>query len=123
MFKIRGLDHIVLKTTNLNAMLHFYCDILGCQIEQKQPEISLTQLRAGEHIIDIVEVKEKALGQNLEHFCLRIQPFHYEKLKPYFESHNITLLRYGERYGSQGLGPSFYLNDPEGNMLELTEQK
>lgn len=32
---IKALDHVVLRTCNLDAMLHFYRDILGCPVERK----------------------------------------------------------------------------------------
>ncbi|MFT7684736.1 MAG: glyoxylase I family protein, partial [Candidatus Azotimanducaceae bacterium] len=33
MFEIGGIDHIVLRTTQLNEMLAFYKEVLGCKIE------------------------------------------------------------------------------------------
>ncbi len=83
MIKIHGLDHIVLRTTKLDQMLHFYQTILGCQLERELPQ-GLTQLRAGNALIDIVTV-DSELGQlggkapeqdgrNVDHFCLQITP-------------------------------------------------
>ncbi len=121
MFKIECIDHIVLRTYHIDSMIDFYCNILGCHIEQVQEEIGLTQLRAGTNIIDLVKI-EKPLNdsnRNLEHLCLRIYPFDYESLKKYFREKNIEIYRYGNRYGAQGIGPSFYLKDPEGNEIEL----
>lgn len=125
MFKIKGIDHIVLITSDVKAMVHFYCDILGCSIERVQEEIQLTQLRAGQSIIDIVyknshPTNKTEITLNMEHFCLRIEPFHYEELKKYFKKHGVDLKRYGDRFGAEGYGPSFYLNDPEGNEVELS---
>ena len=124
-FKIVSLDHIVLRTSNITKMLNFYCSILGCAIEKQQLEINLTQIRIGENLIDLVEVGEPLIkeGKNLEHFCLRINPFDYESLKNHFEKHDVPLHRYGERYGAQGYGWSFYIFDPEGNEVELTGLK
>ena len=128
MFKITGLDHIVLVTYNKQAMLHFYCDILGCTIENKQPDHGLTQLRIGQHLIDLSEQEQDnntghEMARNLEHFCLRIQPFDVDALKQYFNKHNIEIHRLGERYGAQGQGVSFYIHDPQGNEVELVEDK
>ena len=30
MIRIRELDHLVLRVVDLDAMLRFYCDVLGC---------------------------------------------------------------------------------------------
>ncbi len=121
-FKIHSLDHIVLKTVNKTAILHFYCDVLGCSIEREKPHLRLTQLRAGEQLIDILEVDEKPTSQNLDHFCLRISVFDYETLKAYFQKHNVSVYGYDQRHSSQGLGWSCYLKDPEGNQVELIEK-
>jgi glyoxylase I family protein len=121
MFTIRGLDHLVLKTNNLDHMIKFYCEILNFKIERVQKEFNLTQLRVGDNLIDLVKVKNKPdlTQSNLEHFCLRIQPFNYEELKDYFTKQGIEVKRYGERYSALGLGWSFYINDPDGNEIEL----
>ena len=122
MFKILGLDHIVLRVFDLPKMLDFYCDILGCKVENEQPEIGLTQLRAGDNIIDLLSIDRilNKAEQNMEHFCLRVESFNYEAMCEYFHSHNIEIYRYAKRYGSKGYNWSFYLKDPEGNELELT---
>lgn len=121
MFEILTIDHIVLRTTQIDKMIHFYCDVLGCRIEKIQKDFGLTQLRAGDNIIDLISV-DKAVSdsnRNLEHFCLRVAPFDFEALNNYFRNKGIEIYRYGDRYGSQGVGPSFYLKDPENNEIEL----
>lgn len=123
MFTISCIDHIVLKTSQIEKMVHFYCNILNCQIERIQEKFGLTQLRAGDSIIDLIEVNSPLAeeNRNLEHFCLRISPFNFEELSEYFNKKGIEILRYGQRYGAQGYGWSFYLHDPENNEIELTE--
>ena len=56
MFQIRHLDHIVLRVTDLQAMMRFYIDVLGCSVEREQTQIGLYQLRAGTALIDLVPV-------------------------------------------------------------------
>ena len=34
MLQIRQLDHVVLRVSNLQAMTHFYIDVLGCTLER-----------------------------------------------------------------------------------------
>ncbi len=47
MFEVAGIDHIVLRTTKLQAMLDFYAGILGCKVEREtSPKTGLTQLRS-----------------------------------------------------------------------------
>ncbi|MBY8079684.1 VOC family protein [Vibrio fluvialis] len=128
MIKIHGLDHIVLRTTKLDQMLHFYQTILGCQLERELPQ-GLTQLRAGNALIDIVAV-DSELGQlggkapeqdgrNVDHFCLQITPVDEGELATFLDGHNIAHSDFAKRYGAQGFGRSVYLDDPEGNVVEL----
>lgn len=61
--EVLGIDHIVLRTGRLAAMLEFYTGVLGCRVErQNSPELGLTQLRAGDALIDLVTL-EGSLGR------------------------------------------------------------
>ena len=53
-FAVKGIDHIVLRVRALPRALVFYRDVLGCRVEREQPELGLTQLRAGRSLIDLV---------------------------------------------------------------------
>ncbi len=35
MIRICEIDHIVLRVTDLEAMLWFYCEVLGCRVERR----------------------------------------------------------------------------------------
>ena len=41
MIHIRDIDHIVLRVVDLDAMIRFYCDVLGCTVERRQEAIGL----------------------------------------------------------------------------------
>jgi catechol 2,3-dioxygenase-like lactoylglutathione lyase family enzyme len=128
-FALQGLDHIVLRVTDLQKMLRFYIDVLGCTMEREQPELGLYQVRAGRSLIDLVPVDGKlgraggaapsAEGRNLDHFCLRIEPYDEADLREHFVAHGTAPGESGSRYGAEGEGPSLYLRDPEGNTIEL----
>ena len=128
-FRIRQLDHIVLRVADLPSMLRFYIDVLGCTMERTQAELGLYQVRAGGSLIDLVPVDGKlgraggaapaAEGRNLDHFCLRIDPYDETALREHLLAHGITPGKSGSRYGAEGEGPSLYLRDPEGNTIEL----
>jgi glyoxylase I family protein len=129
MICIREIDHIVLRVSGLQRMLHFYCDVLGCPIERRQDEIGLVQLRAGSSLIDLVPVDGKlgrmggaapgAEGRNMDHFCLRVEPFDDASIRAHLAAHGVAAGAVESRYGAEGEGPSIYLTDPEGNVVEL----
>jgi len=134
MIKILAIDHIVLRTTKLEKMLHFYMHVLGCTLEREAAKsLGLTQLRAGSALIDLVEV-ESELGRkgggaptkaenNLDHFCLQIDPLSQADLLKHLKSHHVDHTDFAKRYGAEGFGESLYMQDPEGNTVELRSKK
>lgn len=130
MIEIVGLDHVVYRTSRLDEMLKFYCDILGCVVERElSPELGLVQLRAGNALVDIVPVDSKLGkqggkapsqdGRNVDHVCLQVVQFEEEQLIDYLKLNQIEHSEFSERYGAQGFGRSIYVYDPEGNVVEL----
>jgi glyoxylase I family protein len=124
-FNIVGIDHVVLRATDPAKLERFYLDVLGLRFEKRQGE--LTQLRAGNALIDIVPADEAGPaggtsstgGANLDHLCLRIEPFDAAAITDYLGTHDLTCGEEALRYGAEGDGPSIYLRDPEGNGVEL----
>lgn len=129
MFHILCIDHLVLRVTSLPVMQAFYCGVLGCTVEREEPDLGLTQLRAGSSLIDLVPVDgplgEKGgaapgiEGRNLDHFCLAIAPFDAVQIQQHLQSHGVQFGAVLSRYGASGQGPSIYVSDPEGNTVEL----
>jgi len=128
-FSLRRLDHLVLRIADLDASLAFYCGVLGCTVERRQEAIGLTQLRAGRSLIDLVPLDGKlgaaggagpgAQGRNVDHFCLRIDPFDARAITAYLRDNGLSPGEVAPRFGADGKGPSIYLNDPDGNTIEL----
>jgi glyoxylase I family protein len=129
MLNIKQLDHLVLRVTDLQAMMHFYLDVIGCKLEKVQENLGLYQLRAGTSLIDLVPV-DGPLGQkggaapgqearNLDHFCLSIEPYDADAIIDHRKRHGCEPGPVSSRYGAQGQGPSIYVPDPEGNVVEL----
>lgn len=126
----KTIDHIVLRTDRYQELIKFYCSVLGCTLERSTSEqFGLTQLRAGSALIDIVDVNGKLgktggpaprqTGNNVDHFCLQIEPFDESELISYLEGHGIMAGDFEERYGAKGMGRSLYLKDIAGNNIEL----
>ena len=129
MFRLVTIDHLVLRVVDLDRMLHFYCDALGCTLEKRQDDIGLIQLRAGNALIDLVPVDGKLgrmggapagkEGRNLDHLCLRVEPFDEAGIREQLSRHGVPAGPVEQRYGAEGSGPSIYVTDPEGNVVEL----
>lgn len=129
MLRIRQVDHLVLRVVDLQAMMKFYIDVLGCSLEKVQEDLGLYQLRAGSALIDLVPVSGQlgakggaapgAEGRNLDHFCLRVDPFEPDAILAHLKRHGADPGEAVSRYGAEGQGPSIYAADPEGNVVEL----
>jgi len=129
MIRIRDIDHVVFRVRDLPRALEFYTAVLGCNVERRQDELGLVQLRAGRSLIDLVTVDGQigrqggdppgAQGHNVDHVCLRVEPFDGPAILAFLEASGARPGEIVSRYGAQGEGPSVYLHDPEGNMLEL----
>jgi catechol 2,3-dioxygenase-like lactoylglutathione lyase family enzyme len=127
--RIREIDHVVLRVRDLDRMLGFYCDVLGCTVERRKDDIGLVQLRAGRSLVDLVPVQGKLgraggaapghEGRNMDHLCFRIESFDEASLVDHLEGCGIEPGRVSSRYGAEGDGPSMYIEDPEGNTVEL----
>ena len=127
-FAVTGIDHIVLRVRTLPSALVFYRDVLGCRVEREQPELGLTQLRAGRSLIDLVtlegplgraSVVAGAAGPNVDHFCLALAPFSEADLSAWLAACGVEVIAPASRYGAEGEGRSFYIEDPDGNRIEL----
>ena len=127
--KITEMDHIVLRTRDVEESLRFYTEVLGLQAERVE------QWRAGEirfpsarinadTIIDFFASDEIPNGRddvrNQDHFCMVIDETDMDALKARFEDAGIDIQAGpGKRWGSHGDGISLYIYDPDDNVVEL----
>ena len=130
MITVKKLDHVVLRAKDQERLIEFYCQVLGCTVERKSsPEIGIVQLRAGDALIDILAV-DSELGRlggaapgkdrrNMDHFCVRLETFNEEAIRAHLANHGVEGSKLETRYGAEGSGPSIYIQDPEGNTIEL----
>jgi catechol 2,3-dioxygenase-like lactoylglutathione lyase family enzyme len=129
MIHIRGIDHVVLRVRDIEAMRRFYCDVLGAEHVAYRPKFGMSHLRVGASMIDLVEVDGPVgrrggaaagtEGRNMDHLCLRIDPFDQETIAEHLRRHGVPLGEIKPRFGAEGNSVSIYLTDPEGNGVEL----
>ena len=129
-FRLLHLDHVVLRARSAEALVRFDRDVLGCTFERESREAGLIQLRAGACLIDVVPVEghlgraggrppEPGNRHNVDHLCLRVEPFDAAAITAHLNRHGVEPSEVRHVYGAEGMGPSIYLNDPEGNTVEL----
>lgn len=126
-FRVLAIDHIVLRCKDVPAMLSFYCDQLGFEVAKRNEARGLVHLRAGNAMIDLVALDGPLGGgtapeessRNVDHFCLRVDPFDAQALMQRFEALGYAPAELRTRFGGEGDGPSFYIRDPAGNRVEI----
>ena len=129
MFTIKGIDHVVIRVMNLDGAISFYRDALGCSVERVRDDLGLVHMRAGRTLIDLVSVTGKIgrmvgdapapRARNMDHLCLRVEPFDEEFLRAHLSAQGVSAGDVQMNYGAEGDGPSLYVSDPEGNVVEL----
>lgn len=128
-FKVQHIDHVVLRVEDMERSLEFYIEVLGCSIKKRNEQYEMIHLAAGSSMIDLVDIHGPlgAIGggaprkerRNVDHFCLRVEPFDEEAILTHLQGHGVAAENAVTRYGAQGVGPSIYCFDPDGNQIEL----
>jgi len=129
---IRAIDHVVLRVSDLSRSLWFYCDVLGCAEERRIDEAGLVQLRAGAGLIDLIDATgplgrlsgpggppPAEAARNMDHFALFLAEFDEFAIRARLRKYGIDAGEVELRYGARGMGPSMYIRDPDGNVVEL----
>ena len=125
----KGLDHVVLRVSDIERSIAFYRDVLDCPVERRLEEFGLVQLRAGNSLIDLVDIASplgKAGGdepitsaRNMDHFALALSSFDEASIRAHLSRFGVEADETRRLYGADGFGPSIYLRDPDGNRVEL----
>lgn len=126
MSAIRGISEIVLWAHDQPAMVRFYRDVLGLTVISPPERTNPIFLQAGPgqagvpQMIVIVQLPPEAppfaSPRTLHHLALEVAPEDFDAEKARLES-----LGYRLRSGQHPVIPSrtMYLDDPEGNEVEL----
>jgi len=129
-FTVQRIDHVVLRVRDLARAIDFYGRVLGCRVERRRDDLGLVHLRAGASMIDLVDVAgtlgrpggaaPAAEGRNVDHLALRIEPFDAAAIGDLLSRAGLPPASAVQtNFGAEGDGPSVYLQDPEGNTIEL----
>lgn len=129
-FAVQHIDHLVLRVVDLDRAEAFYREVLGCAVVRRRDDLGLRHLRAGASMIDLVSLDGKlglrgghaagSEGRNLDHLCLRIEPFDEATIVRHLAEHGLA--PHGpatSNFGAEGDGLSLYFSDPDGNTIEL----
>ena len=121
---IKGIGHVVLKVRDRERSARFYRDVLGLREVARLGDrmVFFTTGRGNHHDLAVLEVGEGAPDPardavGLYHVALKVgdRLEDLRAVKAHLDRHGVTPLRLTNHRVSQ----SIYLNDPDGNGLEL----
>ena len=125
MVRVLELDHIALNVRDMDATLAFYVDLLGLEClrleEFRRGEVPFVSARVtGDTIIDFFPHEGPGEGRNQDHFCFVIAETDMHALSNRLRDKRVPIVQdVIDRWGARGMGVSLYVNDPDGNMVEL----
>ncbi|WP_189823868.1 VOC family protein [Streptomyces finlayi] len=117
---IKAFDHLVLNVSDVEKSLAFYAGQLGLEPvrvdEWRAGKVPFPSLRVtAETIIDLMS---RPRGEsNVDHICLTVEPLDWAE---FIASGAFTVLEGPvDRFGARGTATSVYVQDPDGNTVEL----
>ena len=116
--KVVGFDHVVVNSTDIERSIRWYCDELGLEPvrvdEWRRGEVLFPSARVNaETIIDLFPAERT--GENVNHLCLVLEPTDLTALADRFPNARLA----EGLFGAQGFATSLYVQDPDGNTVEL----
>ena len=128
-FRLSGIDHVVLLVEQMERATDFYTSVLGCTVENDLPEYAMRQLRAGNALIDLVDIAspagkwarpDVAGGRNMDHVALALGPVEPAAVRQHLAEKGVAIVEEGDNIGARGKSLSLYVRDPSGNQIELS---
>jgi catechol 2,3-dioxygenase-like lactoylglutathione lyase family enzyme len=114
---LKGIRHLALKVQNMNAMRHFYVDILGFEIEW-EPDPENLYLTSGSDNLALHQVSQDVPKGALDHLGILVErPEQVDQWAEYLTSNGVKI-KAPPRTHRDG-ARSTYFPDPEDNLIQL----
>ena len=120
MVQPKRVGHVVLNVKDVEASTKFYTDIIGFQIAKQSDTATFLTCGKIHHDLALFQSKQPDVkikdGLGLTHMALQVEDF--DMLTKYWEKlmqNDITI----DRTTDHGMTSSIYLEDPDGNGIEL----
>lgn len=118
--RVKAFDHLVLNVEDVERSLGFYTGLLGLApvrlAEWRAGQVPFPSVRiTAESVIDLVDGPRGE--SNVDHICLTVEPLDWDEV---IASGSFTVLQGPvARFGARGTATSVYVQDPDGNTVEL----
>ncbi len=123
MAKPKRIGHLVINVKDVDASTKFYTEVLGFEVALERPGFG-TFLTCGSihHDLALFQAPEGAAevtegGVGLNHMAIQVED--YNELKDYYHKLQEHFGKSGVRTVDHSMTRSIYINDPDGNGIEL----
>lgn len=123
--QVRSLDHIVLCVNDVAVTLRFYERVLGMTSREERP--GKWSLHFGAHKISLQDVRTspeiaRKTVPGSGNFCV-LTDMPMDAVVLHLRQHGVEIIAGpGERAGATGPILSVYVRDPDGNLIEVSNQ-
>lgn len=124
--KIKDMDHITLTVTNLEKSLRFYHEVFDMPIIETDDGRRQTLLCGKQAIkLQVVATPHQPVAGHstpgAADFCIIVKD-PLDEVKNHLESYYVDIIEGPvERNGAHGKLTSLYINDPDHNLIEISE--
>lgn len=123
------LDHVGIRVTDLNRAVHFYKEVFGFEeVERRRldgRDIDSVALRVGTNLIFLLyhphyKSQDPNAAFGIDHIAISYDAAEWERITIRTRELGVKIVRELPRVlGSTGWGPCQYVNDPDGNEIEI----
>ncbi len=120
---LSAIDHFVLTVKDIERSVRFYSEYLGCAVirfGENRFAVQIGSSKINFHQSDqVIEPHAAVPTSGSADFCL-LTPLKPSEIKSYLQAQHINVeLGHVNRTGAAGAITSFYLRDPDGNLVEI----
>jgi catechol 2,3-dioxygenase-like lactoylglutathione lyase family enzyme len=125
MIEPRSVVHFSIPVSDIEASRKFYTEILGLTLVQAAPAGGMMFLRAGNDHVILAKcdqpIQRNAKDSRRAHHAFKVDADKYEDAKAYLASKGVEVFEEEDRKKGVFVGRQFYIHDPDGNVIELSE--
>ncbi|WP_042459466.1 VOC family protein [Streptacidiphilus jiangxiensis] len=120
--RVKAFDHLVLNVADVERSLDFYLGVLGLEPvrveEWRAGKVPFPSVRINPECI--VDLFSRPRGEsNVDHICLTVDPLDWDAFLAALPPTVPVVSGPVPRFGARGSATSVYLQDPDGNTVEL----
>ncbi|MFJ3710894.1 VOC family protein [Streptomyces sp. NPDC090053] len=118
--RVKDFDHLVLNVQDVERALEFYCGPLGLEPvrvdEWRAGKVPFPSVRVSP--TTIIDLLGRPRGEsNVDHICLVVEPLDWQEV---IDAGTLAVQEGPVgRFGARGSAQSVYVQDPDGNTIEL----